>query len=183
MIGIETALFAARDVLEVRVRAGVVVVELREPGLGLAEAVRRVLEELVDVELVVLDLLLEERREDGSADSSRLELAKRVDLARQGRCGGDDRAPKMEAEVRRGEVDAHDSSSGSCSISASCSYTCQRSSTSCCARAASSAASAGRARASIAKRASRDVNSESGSFGARESSLNGCSPAWECRGS
>ena len=62
------------NVLEICVGAGVVVVELGEPRLGLAEAVRRVLEQFVDIDRLVIDLLLEERWKDGRADPGALEL-------------------------------------------------------------------------------------------------------------
>ena len=74
------------DVLEVRLGARVVVVHLREVRERLAEALGALLEHhRATVDLLVLDLLLEERGEDDGGGARGLERAERVEVAGQRR--------------------------------------------------------------------------------------------------
>ncbi len=94
----------AGDLLEVAVRSERVVLHAREIGSGFGKRLGGVLGvgELGD--LVVGDLLFEERVHDDGGGAGVFETADVVELVNQRRCAGHDRVFERQAEVGGGEV-------------------------------------------------------------------------------
>ena len=87
---------------QVAVRSGVVALQLGEVPGGLVVALAPEGVQPVQLHLLVLDLLLEQRGQDHRAGAGLLELARRRDVAGERGRRGDQRAPQVQAQVRAG---------------------------------------------------------------------------------
>ena len=107
MIGNLDRLLRPGDGFEVFLRAGGVILLLGEVGQRLGEAVGAELVDLGHLLGVVLDLLLEQRRQNGRRGAGLLQTPQLVDLGGQ-RTGRDhQRVLQFEAEIGRAQINAH----------------------------------------------------------------------------
>ena len=176
------------DVVQVGPGAGVVVGQVGEVRLGLAGVVGGRLQQPVQLQLVVGELLLEQRRQHHRPDPGRLQPHQPVQLPGQRRGRGDQRAAQLQTQVAGAKIHGHGAllrrpglgerprwaGGGRCGPPRRAARSsCQRSRVSSSARAISRSNSSGAVRASMAKRASVAANSRSGTVGALESRWNG----------